>query len=75
MHGRLQVAMSEEEALDYATKQVFANGWKLRESSKGKRSWVKKDREGQTWLTTLVSTPDSAPSTFLETMTIRKVGG
>jgi putative intracellular protease/amidase len=75
MHGRLRIAMTEEEALDMATKQLTAKGWALRASAKGKRSWSKKDREGQMWLTTITSRPDSSPSTYLETMSIRKVSG
>lgn len=75
MHGRLTIPMSQEEALDMATKQLLAKGWTLRESAKGRRSWTKKDREGQTWMTTLTSTPDAAPSTFVQTMSIRKVSG
>ena len=75
MHGRLHVEMSQEEALDFATKQLVAKGWMLREKTNGKRSWVKKDREGRTWLTTLTSTPDNTPSTYLETMSIRKISG
>ena len=75
MHGRLKVSMSQEDALDYATKQVAEKGWVLRERSAGKRIWVKKDREGQTWLTTLTAEPDSTPSTFIETMSVRKVNG
>jgi putative intracellular protease/amidase len=75
MHGRLRIAMTEEQALDMATKQLTANGWTLRENAKGKRSWTKKDREGQTWLTTLSSKPDSAPSTYIETMSIRRIVG
>jgi hypothetical protein len=75
MHGRLRIAMTEEQALDMATKQLTAKGWTLRDSARGKRSWSKKDREGQTWLTTLTSAPDQAPSTYLETMSIKKVSG
>ena len=75
MDGRLRIAMTEEQALDMATKQLTSNGWTLRESAKEKRSWSKKDREGQTWLTTLTSTPDRAPSTYLETMSVQKVSG
>jgi len=75
MRGRLQVAMSEDALLDYATNEIVKNGWTVRETEKGQRVFVKKDREGQTWLTTLTSTPDAAPSTYMETMTIRKVSG
>jgi putative intracellular protease/amidase len=75
MSGRLQIAMSEDDLLDYATKEIVARGWTLRETTKGKRVFVKKDREGQTWQTTLTSKPDTSPSTYMETMTIRKVNG
>ena len=75
MRGRLRIAMTEEKALDTATKQLTAGGWTLRESAKGRRSWSKKDREGQTWLTTITSRPDTSPSTYVETMSVRKVSG
>jgi putative intracellular protease/amidase len=75
MSGRLTVGMTEDQLLDYAAKEIVARGWTVRESSKGKRVFVKKDREGQTWQTTLSSKPDTSPSTYSETMTIRKVNG
>jgi len=75
MHGRLTVSMTQEEALDFASKQVAVNGWKLQESSAGKRTWIRKDREGQAWLTTLTARPADTPSTYLETMTVKKVKG
>jgi putative intracellular protease/amidase len=75
MHGRLQVPMAQEEFLDYSTKQIVALGWTLRESKQGTRTFAKKDRDGQTWVTTLASVPDTAPSTYLETMAVRKASG
>lgn len=75
IHGRLKTPMTQEEILDYAAKQIAEKGWTLRTSEKGERTFVKKDREGQTWITTLTSAPDAAPSTFLETMTIRRTAG
>jgi putative intracellular protease/amidase len=73
--GRLHIAMSAEGVLDMAAKQLADNGWKARENSKGKRSFVKTDREGQTWQVTLTSSPDKEASTYLETLTVRKIAG
>ena len=75
MTGKLHINMSQDDALEMATKQIVANGWTLRERTNGKRSWTKKDRDGQTWLTTLTAKPDRAPSTYIETMSIRKISG
>ncbi|HEX9161586.1 MAG TPA: DJ-1/PfpI family protein, partial [Thermoanaerobaculia bacterium] len=35
--GRLFIPMSQDEFLDYSTKQIVAKGWTLRDSEKGKR--------------------------------------
>jgi putative intracellular protease/amidase len=73
MRGRLRVSMPAEEFLDYSAKQIVALGWTLRESSAGRRTFVKADRAGQAWRTRLSSAPDAEPSTFVETMTIEKI--
>ena len=72
MHGRLKVSMTLEDFLDYSTKQIVADGWKLQASKKGSRSFAKKDRDGTSWVTTITSAPDTVPSTYLESMTIRE---
>ncbi|HLJ74232.1 MAG TPA: DJ-1/PfpI family protein [Thermoanaerobaculia bacterium] len=73
--GRLRIAMTEEAALDMAAKQLTEKGWAVREAAKGKRSLAKKDRDGQTWLVTLTSRSDKEASTYLETLSVRKISG
>jgi putative intracellular protease/amidase len=69
LRGRLHTSMALEEFLDYATKDVATKGWTLRDSAKGKRTFV--NSEG-TWQVTLASSPDSDPFWTQETISIAK---
>ena len=75
VRGTLRIAFTQEQLLDYATKDIVSKGWTLRNSGSNTRSFLKKDLDGTSWLTTIVSQPDAAPSTFVETMSVRKVVG
>ncbi len=73
MSGRLHIHMTEESALDMTTKQLKDEGWEIRGRSGGTRTFVKADREGQTWQFTVTSFPDKEASTWLETLSVQKV--
>ncbi|HJT16948.1 MAG TPA: hypothetical protein VJ853_06165, partial [Thermoanaerobaculia bacterium] len=73
--GRLHIGTTADGVLDLAAKQLEDKGWKISESSKGKRSFAKTNREGQTWQVTLTSSPDKEASTYLETLSVRKIAG
>src|SRR5207253_6996319 len=72
--GHFHTAMSADEMLDSATKQITAKGWQLRTSAKGERSFFRKDREGQSWLVTW-KVSNGAAQNIDTTITIRKVTG
>jgi putative intracellular protease/amidase len=71
VRGRLIVARDLDELLDDASKQLVAKGWTERERANGKRAWAKTDRDGE-WLASISSVVE-APSTYLETLSIRKL--
>lgn len=68
--GRLHVAMTANEFLDYATKDLGAKGWKLRDSVDGKRTYVRTDFEGKRWVAQLQSEDDGGPG-FKETLSVQ----
>jgi putative intracellular protease/amidase len=70
--GRLHVAMTADEFIAYATKQITANGWTLRDSSGGKRTFLRTDG-GQTWVTTLQLRRDETAAALDATMTVHAV--
>lgn len=70
LRGRLHTSMALEEFLDYASKDVTSKGWTLRDSAKGKRTFLNPDG---TWQVTLASTPDSDAAWTQETISIAKV--
>jgi putative intracellular protease/amidase len=72
MAARLQTAMTADDFLDYAAKQIVAKGWTLRDSARGKRTFAKTG-DGRTWLTTVTSTRKGDTASLRETMTIRNV--
>lgn len=72
MSGSLQVAMPADAFLDYATKQITAMGWTVRQSTTETRVLTKRDRDGSSWQTTLESRPVSG-SVLTETMTVRRI--
>jgi putative intracellular protease/amidase len=73
LQGRLKAQMTAEEFLDLSARQIVTKGWALRAVGKGKRVFVKKDRDGRSWRTTLTSAASRDPSTFLETMRIERI--
>jgi len=66
----LHVTMTANEFLDYATKDLASKGWKLHDTADGKRTYVRTDHEGKTWLASLQSENDGGPG-FKETMSVR----
>jgi putative intracellular protease/amidase len=70
MSGHLHISMTSDAFLDYATKDLSTKGWNLRDSSTGKRTYVRTDFEGKTWLAELGSVDDGSAG-FKETMTVR----
>jgi putative intracellular protease/amidase len=72
--GRLEIAMSADSFLDYATEQITASGWILREKLHGSRTFARTEEGGQSWVTTLTSMPDGNTTALKETMTIRLAG-
>lgn len=70
--GRLQSAMSADEFLDFATKGVTSDGWKVRESTSGKRAFTRTDSDGKSWLATVECQQDGK-SAIRETMSIRAI--
>ena len=72
MSGRLEMAVSADGFLDYATKQITAKGWTLRDSGTGTRTFVRTE-DGEDWVTTLISRRDGDGPALREAMTIRAV--
>ncbi len=70
MSGRLEIGMAADAFLDYATKQITAEGWVLRDSGSGTRTFVR-PQDGREWITTLVSAREGDGPALLESMTIR----
>jgi putative intracellular protease/amidase len=73
VRGRLTIGLSQDQLLAAFTKQIVDKGWRLQKSTDTTRTFVKKDRDGLTWQTTFGSVPDHAPSTYIETMSIKRV--
>ena len=67
--GHLHVAMTSDQFLDYVTKDLDTKGWKLRDSAAGKRTYVRTDFEGKTWLADLQSSQEG--DGLHETMSVR----
>ncbi|HET7786546.1 MAG TPA: DJ-1/PfpI family protein [Myxococcales bacterium] len=72
VQGRLRAQLTVEELLDLSARQIAAKGWSLRHAKKGKRVFVKRDRDGRSWRTTLTADIDD-PASLLETMRIERI--
>ncbi|HEX7190975.1 MAG TPA: DJ-1/PfpI family protein [Thermoanaerobaculia bacterium] len=70
--GHLHIAMTSDEFLDYATKDLATKGWKLRDHADGKRTYERTDLEGGKWLAELRSESDGDTG-LKETMSVRAV--
>lgn len=71
--GHLAIAMPQDALLAAFTKQIIDMGWTLKKSTPTTRTFVRTDRDGQTWQTTLGTVAGKQPSTYIETMSIKRV--
>jgi putative intracellular protease/amidase len=71
MRGRLRIGMTSDQLRDFASKEIEKRGWTPRDD-KDAMTFIRKDREGIAWVTTVNLAADDAPSTYMVKMTVAK---
>jgi putative intracellular protease/amidase len=69
VRGRLGTSMPAEDFLDDCAKRLTQQKWTLSEKAIGRRTFERTE-DGTTWIYRIVIARDTAPSTYLQTMTI-----